>query len=78
MVNKWVQQIFAQQELEKQQVTELELQQEMEGKLDAGAQPVIIIFPNSLSPLPRLSGPHPLNNVYIYSTTVSLPVVKLH
>lgn len=55
MVNKWAQQIFAKQELEKQQVTGLELQQEMEGQLDARAQPVIIIFPSSPPPLPRLS-----------------------
>lgn len=55
MVNKWAKQIYAKKELEKQQVTGLELQQEMEGELDAGAQPVIIIFPSSPPPLPSLS-----------------------
>lgn len=55
MVNKWAEQIFAKQELEKQQVTGLELQQEMEGKSDARTQPVIITLPSSPPPLPKLS-----------------------
>lgn len=52
----------------KQQVTRQGLQQEMEGELEAQAEPVPITFlaPRPLCPGYLPSHPYPLNNVYIY------------
>lgn len=75
MVNKWAWQIFDKQELEKQQVNGLELQQETEG-VDTGAQPVIIISPNSPPPSSRLSTLSPLNNVYCQSACRQTSLLK--